>query len=702
VPMGRKNPPPPAAHQAAIPSMGSLWPVWAVLVACAWIAFSPALANGFVDWDDTVWIVENRAFQGLGWAQFRFAFTSFKGGVYQPLGWLLQSLTYAIYGLEPYGYHLVSVLFHAVNVVLVHLLSVRLVTRSMPEVASRLGAGLGWLCGIPVLLYAVHPLRVEMVAWASPQAYLPSITLSLLATLAYLKAHPSSQVFRRSWMIGSSVLVALAVLTKGSAVVLPFVFLILDAYPLGRLGSGQPAWPAVRKAVFEKSPILVFCLAFTAVAFVAKALWLESEANTGPLWVGRIAQASFGIWFYLAKTAWPFGLSAFYPRPEGENFQTPLFAASFVGVALAVSAAVWFRKEWPWLLAALAAYLVIVSPYLGLVRVGVPLVADRYGHGPIITWAVLGCAGLCRIFQRRWPRPVLLGAGAGALALACGLIGLCQAQCRVWGSNERLWKQALGQAGWSADLHDIMGSSLTDQGKIERAVGELHEALRIRPRFFEATYHLGVALNLRGDTSGAIACFRKARTLRPKDARVHLSLGGALMHQGNLDEAVALYREGVRLQPDFANLHFSLGVALLDQREVDEAIKELTKAAKLRPWHAETHSALAGALALRGRLDDAVIHYREALQLDPDRSAARINLGLALARQGRSAAAIAELREAVERDAENPEAHHVLAAILASSGRIREAAAEFEEVLRLHPGHAQARAFLARAKGSRM
>ena len=165
-----------------VASPGRLWPVWGVLVACVWIAFSPVLGNGFVDWDDPGWILENYAFRGLGWEQIRFAFTTFTGGVYQPIGWLIQSLTYAIYGLDPRGYHLVSLLFHAVNVVLLHLLCVRLVARRMPEVAERLGAALGWLCGVPVALYAVHPLRVEMVAWASPQAYLPSITFSLLAT----------------------------------------------------------------------------------------------------------------------------------------------------------------------------------------------------------------------------------------------------------------------------------------------------------------------------------------------------------------------------------------------------------------------------------------------------------------------------------------------------------------------------------------
>ena len=319
--MGRRNRPANAALKTdEMPSMGKLWPVWAVLVACVWIAFSPVLSNGFVDWDDHQWILENHSFRGLGWEQIRFAFTTFEGGVYKPLGWLVQSLTYEFYGLDPRGYHLVCLLFHVVNVVLLHLLCVRLLARAMPEVAKRLGVALGWLCGVPVALYAVHPLRVEPVAWASCQAYLPSVTFSLLATLAYLRAHPSSGVFRRSWMIGSSVLIVLAVLSKGSAVVLPFVFLILDAYPLGRLGPECPTWPAVRKVLIEKGPILLFCLAFTAVAFAAKQLGVEPEVTAQPVLVGRVAQASFGACFYLAKTVWPFGVTAFYPRPERRRF----------------------------------------------------------------------------------------------------------------------------------------------------------------------------------------------------------------------------------------------------------------------------------------------------------------------------------------------------------------------------------------------
>jgi tetratricopeptide (TPR) repeat protein len=502
-------------------------------------------------------------------------------------------------------------------------------------------------------------------------------------------------------MIGASVLTLLAVLSKGSAVVLPVVFLILDAYPLGRLGQGRPGLPAIGKLMLEKIPILACCAIFVGVAFSAKQSGLEPAETTQNLLIARMAQASFGACFYIAKTLWPFAITAFYPRPERGDFQTPLFAACFAAVVVAVCAALGLRRRWPWFLAALAAYLVLASPYLGLVRVSIFLAADHYGQAPLMIWVVLGCGGLCGLAQRRWSRPVLVGAGGGMLALASGLMVLSWAQCRVWDSSEHLWGHALQHAQWSSELHRLMGASLANDGKLERAAALEREALRIRPHEFEATCQLGSVLQRRGETAEAITLLREAQKMRPKDARVHLNLGAALVQEGRLDEAIALYREAVELEPTYPSLRFNLGVALLKQKRIDGAIIQFTRAVELRPWYTEAHATLGSALVLRGRLDEAIAHYQEALRLDPNHSSSRINLAMCLARQRHSAEAIAELRETIERDPRNPEAHHVLGAILLGVGQKDAAAAEFEEALRLQPDHAQARAFLAMVKRER-
>lgn len=705
----RKTAPMPSARPASVPvstanlepGLGTLGPVWVVLAIGVWIAFSPALYNGFVDWDDKVHILDNHAFRGLGWEQIQSAFTSVRGGVYQPVGWLVQSLTYVCFGLEPWGYHLVSLVMHVGNVVLLHLLCVSLIVRSMPELAARRARTLGWLCAIPVAVYAVHPLRVEPVAWAASQAYFPGAACALMALLAYLRAHPQDGSYRRSWMFGSSLLIAIAALARGSAVVLPFILLILDAYPLGRLGSKRPLRQALYEVLWEKAPILLFCIAIAGVNIALRPLGVDPEIATGPVYFARVAQACFGAWFYLAKTIWPFGLTGFYPRPEGGDFRSPLFAGCIAALPLAIFAVLWQRRRRPWLLATVMAYLVLVLSYVGLTRVGITLVADRYSYVPMMAWAILACAGLCRLADRRWARPAIVGAGTAALGIIGSLIALSTAQCGVWENSEHLWSQALAHAPWSSELHHYMGSTFAEAGDYEGANAELREALRIRPGYFDATYDLGVLLDKRGETDAAVSYLREADRLRPKDAMVHLSLGGVLVRQGQVDEAISLYRQALHWRPNLANLHFNLGVALLRQHKVSDAIDELNRTIELQPWNAEAHDLLGGALVVNGRLKEAAVQYQKAVRLDPDSAPARIDLGLTLARTGYPAAAIAHLREGVRRHPENAEAHRVLGTILAGIGRNREAAMEFMRVLQLLPNDAQAHELLARMQTDR-
>ncbi len=320
-----------------------------------------------------------------------------------------------------------------------------------------------------------------------------------------------------------------------------------------------------------------------------------------------------------------------------------------------------------------------------------------------MAWVVLGCAGLCKLARAPLVAPsIALGAGAGTLVIACGLMALCSAQCRVWESSEHLWGQALAHASWSSELHHFVGTSLADLGKFDRAYAELREALRLRPHYFEATYDLGVLL------TAAVRPTRPSRTCaKPGGCGRRMrwftsASAGPWCTRGMSTRRSRFIARRSSFKPNFPNLHFNLGIAFLHQRKVDQAINELTKAVELRPWYTEAYDILGGALVLHGRLDEAVVQYQQALRLDPDNSASRIDLGLTLARQGHSAQAISELREAIRRNRQNPEAHHVLGAILVNLGRIREATAEFEEVLRLRPDDAQARDFLAMAKGKRM
>ena len=249
---------------------------WLVAIPLALIviaAFIPALDNGFVNWDDDQNFLDNPFYRGLGVAQVKWAWSTFWLGVYQPLAWLLFEAQYVFWKLDPRGYHLTSLLLHTANAVVLYVLTVTLLVRCRPDSCLR-GP---WTCslgaGLATALFAVHPLRVEAVAWASCQPYLPCALFSMLAVLAYLRAFAMGSSPRWGWLVGSFVLFVAALLSKAVAVSLPAVLLILDVYPLRRFGDGPGRWfgPAARRAWWEKVPFVIVSLVFMGLAIAARA-----------------------------------------------------------------------------------------------------------------------------------------------------------------------------------------------------------------------------------------------------------------------------------------------------------------------------------------------------------------------------------------------------------------------------------------------
>ena len=209
-----------------------------LLVLLVVIAFFPCLQNDFVNWDDDQNFLENPFYRGLGWAQLRWDWTSFWLGVYQPLAWMILGAEYVLFGLKPWGYHLTSLILHALNTVVLFLLTVSLLTRCRSRPGPEDPGRMALAAGLASALFAVHPLRTEVVAWASCQPYLPCALFSMLAVLAYLRAFPDGQTPRWRWLLATFALFVAALLSKAVAVTLPAVLLILDVYPLRRLGGG--------------------------------------------------------------------------------------------------------------------------------------------------------------------------------------------------------------------------------------------------------------------------------------------------------------------------------------------------------------------------------------------------------------------------------------------------------------------------------
>ena len=682
----------------AIPKSWAL-PIGLAVAALAWFAFAPALGNGFVDVDDTENFLQNHAYRGLGWPQVVDAFTRPRVTVYQPLNSLLWSAVYLGWGLDPAGYHATGLALHALNAALLFALVLALLARRDPALLRERPREVAVGAGLAVAWFAAHPLRAETVAWATVQLYLTGACFALLATLAYLGAYPAEGAPRRRWRLGLAYALAIGgMLCMPGTVVLPALFLILDAAILGRIdlvaGSAADRARRAGRLVVEKLPVLAPALAVMAAAYWAKRSGkaLPNLERDGP-W-GRLAQAGYGVWLYLGKTIAPIGVSAFYPRPEGGDFRSPVFAAAVLGVVLATVAVVALRRRVRWLPAAWAAYLLILAPHLGLIPVGKTIAADRYTYLASMVWVFPLAAGLARLGRRAPAGRARVAAAAVGLALVLGLAGLAREQTRTWHDSEALWSHAVACAPGSSQTHALKATALGEAGRHDEAVPEYDAALALWDQDAETLVKRGASLAALGRLDEATASDRAALALRPDLHLAYLNLGVVEALRGRNAEAIAFYQEALNLAPALTPAYVKLGIARLQLGQAPEAEVSFLKAIDLAPWDVEAHTNLGAALALQKDLAGAIAEYQEALREDPNHVPALLNLGMAQAQSGHMDLAIPPLTTAAALAPGNADAHHTLGVILAGQGRLHEAAAEFDQALRARPDHEQAKLLL--------
>ncbi|MGH7358008.1 MAG: hypothetical protein ACREJR_04230, partial [Candidatus Rokuibacteriota bacterium] len=356
------------------------WAAPVVVAGVSFLVFLPALDNGFV-WDDRPNLLANPHYRGLGWDRLRWMATAFHMGHYIPTTWLSLALDHAAWGMNPVGYHLTNVVLHALNAGLFCLVAARLLRRAT--------ALTGWPLAVAAsgaaLFFAIHPLRVESVAWVTERRDLVSGAFLLVTVLLYLSAGETEGAPRRGWLAASVVTFGLALTAKSIVMTFPAVLVLLNVYPLGRMTLARP-WTGVRRVAWEVSP---FLLLSTLLAGAAVAAQMPHALGTYP-WPTRIAVAFYALWFYLVKTLVPVNLSPLYEVPIPLHPLEPRFVVSVVGVLAVSAAVVAMRRRWPAGLALWTYYVVALSPTLGLaVRAGFQLGADRYTYLACLGWALL-------------------------------------------------------------------------------------------------------------------------------------------------------------------------------------------------------------------------------------------------------------------------------------------------------------------------
>jgi tetratricopeptide (TPR) repeat protein len=623
-------------------SARGIWLMVIPLTLAVVAAFAPVLNNGFVDWDDKSNFVDNPHYRGLGLIQLGWAWTTFWLGVYQPLAWSLFGAEYLAWKLDPYGYHLTSLILHAVNTVVLYFLTMTVLIRCQTDVSARSP----WPCALgsalATALYAVHPLRVEVVAWASCQPYLPCALFSMLAVLAYFRAVPIDAVARRRWQAVSLAMFVAAMLCHAVAVSLPVVLVILDVYPLRRFGERPGRWfgPAARRAWHEKIPFLMVSLAFIGLAIAARSRHVFSGERFRVS--GRLAQACYGTWFYAFKTIVPRDLVAVYPLPREIDWRTWPFCLAILATIGATAGLFLVRRRWPAPLAAWLTYLVILAPNSGIVRTTDQIAADRYSYLASLGAVIAVAGGFCGILQdlRGRRSRAAINRAAASLVIAppaltiLVLIAISRDQCRTWRDTRTLWNHALSHSpGPNAVANYNLGHFLFERADVASAVAHYSEALRLDPSNVAIRNNLGVALSRQGRDAEAAAQHAAVLRLAPRSVDAHFNLAVLLSRQGRYEAAAAHYRDALRVDPDAADLHYNLGILLANLGRYDEAAAHYTEAIRINGRFAPAHNNLGVVLSRQGKFDQAAAHFAEALRLDPGYRDAQKNLDAARARQ---------------------------------------------------------------------
>jgi tetratricopeptide (TPR) repeat protein len=641
------------------------------LFALTVCTFLPVLHNGFVNFDDPLFIYKNPHVQTLSGNNISWAFTTLTGGFWSPLTWLSIMLDRQFFGLNPAGHHMTNVLLHAASAVFLFLALNRM-TRAP------------WRSALVAALFAVHPLHVESVAWATERKDVLSglfWMLSLWTYARYAETRSSDTSTRRkAWYYPLSLLFFLCgLMSKAIVVTLPLILLLLDYWPLRCLNSNAQkgklkAWlPLLR----EKIPFFIASTASGIVTLYAQKTAGALPASAQLPVVSRLANACLSYFRYLLQMFWPADLAVYYPLPAAFPIWPVLGTALLLIVLTAVFALNAHHR--PWLAFGWIWYLVTLLPVIGLIQAGGQSHADRYTYLPLIGIFLLLTRAAADLTQS-WPnRKPLLIAVSTLICLLC--VAFTGRQIGVWKDSETLFRHALavtsdnelahnnlaaallktGQVDEAldhlreavklvpdfADAHNNLGSALIQKGKLEEAIAELETAIRLKPDFADAHNNLGAALGRKGDLPGALVHLQEALRLSPSDLDAHCNAADAFMLMGRFPEAVTHYQQATQLNPESAELHHSLGSALAAAGRVNEAINEFRQAILLKPNYSEAHAHLGIALGLAGHADEAIHHFEEALRVNPENPEAHASLGVALLQKGDLDAAISQLETAV-------------------------------------------------------
>ena len=611
-----------------------------ILTAVVFWVFCRALSYDFLAYDDYVYVVDNPHIKdGLTKEAVKWAFTSTYANFWHPVTWFSYMLDVEIFGTASFGFHFTNIILHYFNCLLLFAVLCRM-TRAL------------WPCLAVGLLFGIHPLHVESVAWVSERKDVLSFFFMMLAVgayAAYVKA-PSW------WRYGAVTLFfILGLMAKPMLVTLPFVFLLLDYWPLNRTKLNPCETTKVLdflSLVKEKAPLFVLAIGFSILAMVAQ------EKDSALASVGefdfalRIKNALVSYFLYLKNTVFPSQLSIFYPYPETVSLWAAAGSAAFI--LIVCMGVLYFHRCCPWLVTGWFWYLGTLVPVIGMVQVGDFSMADRFTYIPLVGIFIM----FAWTAQKAWTgRPALRKWITIFFVIA------------VFGFGATAYRQA---------------------GYFKNSLTLFEHAVSVNPDNWLALNNLGITYNEMGKPQEAIECFQKALLKKPVFVEALNNLAGTLVKTERMQEALAYYYKAIEVMPEFSGTYYNLAVALETSDRLKEAKENYEIALRINPKNAEALNNLGVLQDRSGRTDEGIKNIKKALEIKPGYAEANYNIGNLLLKQSMLDEAVYYYRMAIRIRPDYAEAYNNLGVALSYMDRQKEAEKFFEAALRIKPDYIDA------------
>lgn len=643
-----------------------------LLGACVLVAsltlgvFVRVVGHDIVYWDDPHYVTENaKVSEGLTPAGIVWAFTTFTCSNWHPLTWISHMLDVSLLGMNVGRHHLVNAVLHVLNSLLLLILLHRMTGRLVPSVLAS-------------VLFGVHPLHVESVAWLSERKDVLSTFFWFSSTWVYVQYARSSEGWQRVAALG---LFLLALLAKPMAVTLPFTLLLLDVWPLRRLPLDR-GWPRFITSLLpllkEKVPFFLLTVAHCVVTAMAQRSTMASLTSYS-IWL-RFGNAVTSYVAYLVKTVCPVGLSCFYPmRAEFPAWEVVAAVSLLIFTTFLVLRYLGSRPHlafgWFW-------YVGTLVPAIGIVHVGAQAMADRYTYVPLVGIFV-AMAWLWDSWRSRGFAHNVVAVGLAAGVVLASSVASFR-QTGLWRDSVTLFEHALHVTRPNPTVHHCLGIAYFRARRHDEAIQQLRLALRLFPGFHDARFQLGKILYWKRDIDGAGEQFSAILHPSKEAAYCHYHVGNALMERGDLERALFHYRRALFFGPETSKHHNKIGSVLLELDRPGTAEAEFSAAVRLNPQNAEAASNLVRTRAVIEQLSLEVTECAAAVRSRPDDLARRVRLGMLYQKAGKTADAIETFVAILDTKPEHPEAGLGLATIHASRGEYGEAIAVLERIARTH------------------